>query len=101
MCRNVRNKISRKSKIDYIVVAFVIAIVLLTIVRIFSNRTTNRVFGISGLSDGSVQMIDARYLELELDAPMSGVTGFGFQFEGDRENFEGDRFLVSGSIKND
>ncbi|MDD6070341.1 MAG: DUF2142 domain-containing protein, partial [Clostridiales bacterium] len=101
MCRNVRNKISGKSKIDYIVVAFVIAIVLLTIVRIFSNRTTNRVFGISGLSDGSVQMIDARYLELELDAPMSGVTGFGFQFEGDRENFEGARFWVSASIQND
>lgn len=90
-----------KHEFNYIVIVLIIAVMILTVVRICSNTTKNMAFGISGTADGDVKMADARYLELELDAPIAGMTGFSFWFDGNRDNFENTGFLVTAAIEND
>lgn len=90
-----------KPKINYIVVILITLVVLFSIIRIYSSTTKNASFGISGTADDVVQIVDSRYLELELVAPMGGLTGFSFRFEGNRDNFENSGFLVTASIEND
>ncbi len=91
----------RKLKINYISIGLIIAVVILTVFRICSSTTQNTVFYTYRQVDNKVEIVDARYLELELDAPMAGLTGFGFQFEGNRRNFGDAGFLVKAAIEND
>ena len=90
-----------KPKVDYIMLILIAITVILTVIRIFSNNVQNKSFGISGKADSEIQMVDERYLELELEAPMSGLTGFSFLFVGDRHTFEDSSFLISVTIDND
>ena len=100
MLQKKHNK-TEKTYINYIVIALSIVVAVITAVRIFSNTSRNVSFGISGAADDSVQMVDARYLELEFDTPIAGLTGFGFRFEGNYENFGNSGLLITASIAND
>lgn len=90
-----------KPILKYIELSLIILIAILTVVRIFNNRTKNIALGISGIADGDVVMNDSRYLELRFDAPVEKMTGFSFWFAGNRDRFDGAEFLVTAEIEND
>lgn len=91
----------KKSKLSYMVLILIIAVVVFTVIRICTNTTKNLTCGISGKADDYIQMVDACYLELELDAPVAGMTGFSFRFEGNQDNFKDAEFLITAAIQND
>ena len=90
-----------EKKLSYILVILIIAIVIFTVLRICIDTTRNVGFGISGKSEGNVQMADSYNLEVELDAPTTGLTGLSFRFNGNRENFGDSAFLVTVTVQND
>ena len=55
----------------------------------------------SGGTDERIQVVDERYIELKFDAPIAGLTGFSFWFEGDYDNFKDSEFMVTVAIEND
>lgn len=93
-------KKTKKTYINFIVIVLSIVVTIITVIRIFSNTTENASFSIHGVVDDSIKMVDARCLELEFDAPIAGMTGFSFRFEGDREYFGNAGFLVMAAIEN-
>lgn len=85
----------------FIIYALLVVVAIITVFRITRNTIQNKASGIAGTADGKVLMNDSRYLELEFDASMEGITGFSFRFEGNRENFGDSAFLVTADIAND
>lgn len=88
-------------KSNYIVIALIIAVVILTVVRICGSTTKDEALDISGKADGDVQMVGDRYLELEFDTPIEGLTGFSFQFRGHWVDLKDSKFGVKVAIEND
>jgi uncharacterized membrane protein len=90
----------RESKNSGSVVSLlIIAVVILTaIIRICGNTAQNQILWISGAADDTVKVVDSTYLELNLEAPIGGITGFSFEFNGNREEFGEGGFLVTAEI---
>ena len=70
------------------------AVALTAVIRICGNTTQNAVYWISGGADDRIKIEDSTYLELNFDTPLGGLTGFSFEFEGNREQFGDAAFLV-------
>lgn len=91
----------QKPGINYIMFISIIAVIIFTVFRICTDTTQNTAFGISGRADDKVRMADAYCIELEYDTPVAGLTGFSFQFTGDRNYFGDKAFLVTAAVQND
>lgn len=90
-----------KLNLNFVMITAIIAAVLAAVIRIFSNTTQNVAFAISGIADGRVKLEDASFLELNFGAPINGLTGFSFEFEGNREEFGEASILVMAEIVNE
>lgn len=93
----------RKIKLNpnFVMITAIIMTVLIAVIRIFNNTTQNVAFVISGMADGRVKLEDASFLELNFDAPISGMTGFSFEFEGNREEFGEASILIIAEVVSD
>lgn len=94
-------KEKRKLNPNFVMIAAIIMAVLIAVIRIVSNTTQNAALAISGIADGRVKLEDASFLELNFDAPINGLTGFCFEFEGNREEFGVASILVMAEIVNE
>ena len=94
------NKKERR-EINYIVLVLIVMVVIFSVIRICSNTTKNVSLSMSGGTDERIQVVDERYIELKFDAPIAGLTGFSFWFEGDYANFKDSGFMVTVAIEND
>ena len=95
----------QKQGLSYIVFILVIAVVISTVIRICTNTTQNVSLDIADKTNDFtpiyMPMSGECTLEFEVDAPVSGLTGFGFRFDGDRNYFDTASFFVTASIRED
>ena len=84
-----------------VVFALIIAEIIISVVRVCTNTTQNTALGIAGKFDDNVRMTGGDSIEFEGEAVVSGLTGFGFRFMGNREYFEDAGFLISATVQND
>lgn len=93
----------QKQGLSYIVFIPVIAVVISTVFRICTNTTQNVSLDIADKANDYtpiyIPISDECTLEFEVDAPVSGLTGFGFRFDGDRNYFDTASFFVTASIR--